>query len=514
MGLLLAPHTTLAEDSVEQLIRSLNSPQFMVRESSTRQLVEAGAPALKKLARNYLSASPEQAWRIKRVLEEIGTTNEDPETCFKSIGILFVLDSNVGGRIVELLDNWKQNRSQKAVEFLKSKGAQFSGSPTGINLPLGRLDINIREVLESELKPQEAAANRPAPKTEPPPKKDPALIQEKVDQILSASLAENENFVWELYRQSQRNTPTTNLSANARALAGNPIFLNQRNQAFLQPLDFAASQGLLVTFDENWKGSAEDLKRLDHIFELNGLAFKNRTIPLEEAVLVSGLDQLQYFAINACQTEGYKLKDLGLPKSIQVLDLGQFDLDAATVRMLADLNLLALRVEECQLSSGAIEAFSSLKTIQNLSWTRTPISSELFDAMAELPSLRTISLSVSKFLHADKKRFEQQRPNCRFINVPVAFLGVQGPQTLTSYQREEQCLIEQVVAGSSADKAGIEPGDIIRKVRGQPIEKFEDLRMFITQHNVGEKLELDVERGGKMIKIPVELGTMDESAIR
>ena len=85
---------------------------------------------------------------------------------------------------------------------------------------------------------------------------------------------------------------------------------------------------------------------------------------------------------------------------------------------------------------------------------------------------------------------------------------------MTSYQREEQCLIEQVVAGSSADKAGIEPGDIIRKVRGQPIEKFEDLRMFITQHNVGEKLELDVERGGKMIKIPVELGTMDESAIR
>ncbi|MCH2180451.1 MAG: PDZ domain-containing protein [Mariniblastus sp.] len=514
LGLLGTLPSTRADDSVDQLIGSLDSPQFIVRESATRQLVQVGAPALKKLADHYFSASPEQAWRIKRVLEEIGTTHEDPETCFKSIGILFVLDSNIGDRIVELLDDWKENRSDKAIEFLKSKGAQFSNGPTGINLPLGRLDIDIRQVLERELKSQEQANSQPKPETGPLSQDDPEQVQEKVSQILNASLAENENFVWELYRQLQSKQAAGYSGAKPNALAGNPILMNQRNQIILQPFSFDTSQGLLAVFDETWQGSADDLERLDHIYQLNGLAFKNRSISLEEAVLVSGLDQLQYFAINGCHTDGYKLKDLGLPKSLQVLDLGQFQLDTATVQMLTDLNLLVLRMEECELSPGAIEAFSSLTTVQNLSWTRTPISGELFDAMAQLPALRTVSLSVSKFQHEDKKRFDQQRPNCRFINVPVAFLGVQGPQTLSSYQREENCLIEQVVADSSADKAGIEPGDIIRKVSGQPIEKFEDLRMFITQHNAGESLELDVERNGKIIKIPVELGSIDESLVR
>ena len=266
--------------------------------------------------------------------------------------------------------------------------------------------------------------------------------------------------------------------------------------------------------DEDWQGDAEDLKRLKQIYQLNGLRFKGRSILLGEADVVSELDQLHYLAIEGCETNGFKLHDLTLPKSIQVVDLGMVQMDESTVRMLANMDLLALRMEECEISPGAIKAFSSLTSVRELSWTRTPISGELFDAMAKLPALQTVNLSVSKFLHEDKKRFEQQRPSCRFINVPVAFLGVQGPQTISSYQQEEDCLIEQVVADSSAAKAGIEPGDIIRKVSGQPIDKFEELRMFITQHNAGESLELDVERDGKIIKIPVKLGSIDEALVR
>lgn len=518
LGLMLTCQWVISDDNVDQLIGSLDSPQFAVRESATRQLVQMGGPALRKLAQQYFASSPEKAWRIKRVLEDIGTTNDDPDTCFKSIGILFILDSNVGDRIVELLNVWKENRSKKAVEFLQAKGAQFSNEVIGINRQIGVLDGDIREVLERELEAREQAKSEPKTVTSQPAETDPKIVYEKVNQILNGSLADNENFVWELYRQLQSGVSIAQSGTNQNLLAGNPIIMNRRDQIFLQPngvaFNFASSTGVLVTLDKKWQGDAEDLKRLNQIYQLNGLRFKDRTILLEEAVVVSELDQLQYLAINGCETSGFKLHDLTLPNSIKVIDLGMFQLNEPTVRMLADLNLIALRMDECEISPAAIEAFSSLTSIRELSWTRTPISSDLFDAMAKLPVLQTINLSVSKFLHEDKKRFDQQRPSCRFINVPVAFLGVQGPQTISSYQREEGCLIEQVVADSSAAKAGIEPGDIIRKVSGQPIEKFEELRMFITQYTAGESLELDVEREGKIIKIPVKLGSIVEALVR
>ncbi len=519
MGLMLTCQWVISDDNVDQLIGSLDSPQFAVRESATRQLVEMGGPALRKLAQHYFASSPEKAWRIKRVLEDIGTTNDDPDTCFKSIGILFVLDSNVGDRIVELLNDWKENRSKKAVEYLQARGARFSNEFMGINRQIGVLDVDIREVLERELKAREQQTQSESKTvTSQPAENDPKIVYEKVNQILNGSLADNENFVWELYKQLQSEVSVDPLENNRNLLAGNPIIMNRRDQIFLQPngvaFNFASSTGVLVTLDENWQGDAEDLKRLNQIYQLSGLRFKDRNIMLEEAAVVSELNQLQYLAINGCETNGFKLHDLTLPNSIQVIDLGMFQLDEPTVRMLAKLKLISLRMDECEISPGAVEAFSSLASIRELSWTRTPISSDLFDAMAKLPALQTINLSVSKFLHEDKKRFDQQRPSCRFNNVPVAFLGVQGPQTISSYQREEDCLIEQVVADSSAAKAGIEPGDIIRKVSGQPIEKFEELRMFITQHSAGESLELDVEREGKIITIPVELGSIDEALVR
>ncbi len=513
-GIFLNCPLAIGDETVDQLIEALDSPQFAVRESATRELVRIGGPALRPLSQHYFSSSPEKAWRIKRILEDIGTTNEEPETCFKSIGILFVIDSNVGNGIVELLDDWKENRSKKAIEFLTSQGATFTSEFNGVSRQIGGVNIDLPRMLDQELDARANATPQTEPDPTPPTKLDSKTIREKVDQILNGSLTENENFVWDLYRQLQPKNGTT-----PAQLAGNPFIINRRDQiiirnngaAFLSP---SRSNDIVVTLNKNWKGSAKDLTKLDQIYQLSGLRFQDRSLSTDDANALAELDQLKFLAIKECDTNGFNLRDMQLPSSIEVLELGSFQLDEAELNKLAALKLLALRMDDCKFTPSGSKCLAYLTTIRELSWTRTPISSQLFEAMAQLPKLEIVNLSVSKFTYDDKKKFDAQRPDCRFINMPVAFLGVQGPQTITSYQREEDCLIEQVVADSSAARAGIEPGDIIRKVSGQPIEKFEELRMFITQHGIGESIELDVERNGKMIKIPVELGSVDEALVR
>ncbi len=64
-------------------------------------------------------------------------------------------------------------------------------------------------------------------------------------------------------------------------------------------------------------------------------------------------------------------------------------------------------------------------------------------------------------------------------------------------------LVPQVEAGSAADKAGIQAGDVIVAVDGQPIRKAHDLPIKIARHQPGDKVVVEVIRNGKRKTIPV-----------
>ena len=58
-------------------------------------------------------------------------------------------------------------------------------------------------------------------------------------------------------------------------------------------------------------------------------------------------------------------------------------------------------------------------------------------------------------------------------------------------------LVSQVVEGSAAARAGIEAGDVITAVRGQPIKGNAELRNAIGMLKVGESVEISLLRDGK-----------------
>ena len=68
-------------------------------------------------------------------------------------------------------------------------------------------------------------------------------------------------------------------------------------------------------------------------------------------------------------------------------------------------------------------------------------------------------------------------------------LGVAGQRTVGP------CLITQVLAGSAADKAGIQIGDVVVRMDGEPIANFEALTEKVGTRGPGEAIDMEIERG-------------------
>ncbi len=67
--------------------------------------------------------------------------------------------------------------------------------------------------------------------------------------------------------------------------------------------------------------------------------------------------------------------------------------------------------------------------------------------------------------------------------------------------------IGQVTSGSAADEAGIEVGDEIVAVDGDPVRNFTELAGRIGTYSPGDRVELQILRDGRTVTVEVALGT-------
>lgn len=80
-------------------------------------------------------------------------------------------------------------------------------------------------------------------------------------------------------------------------------------------------------------------------------------------------------------------------------------------------------------------------------------------------------------------------------------------------QETKGVLVESVVKGDPADKAGVKPNDIITEVNGKKIEGSRDLARVIAGLKVGDKAQLTVVRDGKKKELDVTIAKRtDEKA--
>ena len=71
---------------------------------------------------------------------------------------------------------------------------------------------------------------------------------------------------------------------------------------------------------------------------------------------------------------------------------------------------------------------------------------------------------------------------------------------------QQGVLITNVSKGSSADKAGLQSGDIVLKVDGVTMQSTGQLRSFIGMKTIGDKVKLTIQRDGSKKNISIKVG--------
>ena len=80
--------------------------------------------------------------------------------------------------------------------------------------------------------------------------------------------------------------------------------------------------------------------------------------------------------------------------------------------------------------------------------------------------------------------------------------------------RPQGALVSSVENGSPADKAGLQPGDVIRAVDGQPIVASGDLPAIISRSTPGDTVKLDIWRKGSAMALSARLASAADKVAR
>jgi serine protease Do len=87
------------------------------------------------------------------------------------------------------------------------------------------------------------------------------------------------------------------------------------------------------------------------------------------------------------------------------------------------------------------------------------------------------------------------------------YLGIQtrGLQPGESGTDTDGVTVADVLAGSPAAQAGVQPGDVIRRFDGHDVKNFPTLRTLVAQTQLNKQVELEILRDGKPLKVKAQI---------
>src|SRR5438132_4333464 len=87
------------------------------------------------------------------------------------------------------------------------------------------------------------------------------------------------------------------------------------------------------------------------------------------------------------------------------------------------------------------------------------------------------------------------------------YLGIQtrGLQPGESGTDTDGVTVADVLAGSPAAQAGVQPGDVIRKFDGREVKNFPTLRTLVAQTQLNKQVDLEILRDGKPLKVKAQI---------
>jgi hypothetical protein len=510
----------LSTRSIETYLHMLDAESFRIRESGRQGLSEMGLEAVRPLAIQILTGSPESAWRCKQALESIGIQG-DEETFLKTVAVLKLLyvgtSDSMLGRVSDLEMHWKLEQKRSILRQLQEKGARVVDNSNTVAINDQQL---MWQVVDGVVIPTSSTFNSDrlmSAREENHEKRQRPLEEsiEEIDRILASPIDENR---LRLFGAAALENSVSAAEQPRSELDAEIFFELQAQRRFAMPLrgqllngnQRLPVDGIVIGLDDQWRGSASDLHRLPALVDLRRIELDQIDLPEDQVQAISKAVSLTSLQIVGNQLNSSKLAPLMTLPQVQDVEFVKRKMNAAELEVLPQLpRLVELVFNKAEISSSALESLSDCRRLHSIAFVEMKIASDMLASIARIPNLRLLRLDLCKFNIRDYRDLKGKRPEIDIHFSPTAFLGVRDSLNRTA----RGCEISQVIPNSGADRGGMKAGDIVRQIGEQTVDSFEDLRLHVSQYQAGDELDVLVSRDGSEIRLKIQLTPFEAETV-
>ena len=135
------------------------------------------------------------------------------------------------------------------------------------------------------------------------------------------------------------------------------------------------------------------------------------------------------------------------------------------------------------------------------------INSQIFSRSGGYQGL-SFAIPIDVAMKVEKQLLDHGKVSHGRIGVAIQEVNQQLADTF-GLDKPEGALVSSVVNGSPAEKAGIEPGDVILKFNGKSISRSADLPPLVSTQEPGTSASIQLWRKGKAREVSVRIGEME-----
>lgn len=202
------------------------------------------------------------------------------------------------------------------------------------------------------------------------------------------------------------------------------------------------------------------------------------------------------------------LKRLRYLEDVRLVQLSGERIDDEVLSYIAQIkHLQYLKVKWAKITSKGLAPFADLPELQHVSILYSPIDDHAVETLAKVKTLNNVRLYGTDVTKLAAARLEEQLGGGEGVKKvdhrQGAFLGIGGDRGTRG------CQVTLVQPNSVAQKAGIQPGDIVVRFAGEPVADFEALTLAIAKYKARDTVAFEILREDGPRKVEVTLGEWD-----
>jgi hypothetical protein len=187
--------------------------------------------------------------------------------------------------------------------------------------------------------------------------------------------------------------------------------------------------------------------------------------------------------------------------NVQSLTLEGERITDDSLRGLAGMkSLVGLSLKRAKITHQALAGVGELEQLRVVEVFYSPVGDEALGLLKQLKNPDLVKLYGTKMSKQTVEELQLALPGAKVDARSGGFLGV-GCQA-----HPLGCGVSIVHPGSAADKAGIQPGDVITRYEDRKVQDFEELTQLIGQNVPDDTVTLQIWREGETFTKEVKLG--------